>query len=547
MKVCIIGGVAGGATAAARLRRLDENAEIIIFERGEFISFANCGLPYHLSGTIANRDDLLLQTPESFKARFNADVRIFNNVLSIDRTRKILKVKKVQTGEEYEESYDKLILSPGAKAFIPPMEIEQGAELLTLKTIPDMDKIKAKLNAKAVKKAVVIGGGFIGVEVAENLIELGIETHLVELADQAFAFLDPEMAVLAHQALKDRGIKLHFKRSVKKVGAKQVELSDGSIVDSDLVVCAIGVQPESDLAKAAGLKLGARDAISVNVSMQTSDPDIYAVGDAIEAEHIVLRKLINIPLAGPANRQGRMAADHICGKAPKYKGTMGTGIVKVFDLEVAATGLNEKMAKREGVKYQALHLFPNDHVGYYPGAERINFKFLFNPDNGKILGAQALGKAGVARRIDMIAVAIMGEMTVYDLAHIETCYAPPFGAAKDAVVMAGLIGSNIMDEVMCSITYDQLKEMKDYIAVDVRNPDEVQNMPYKIPTVSIPLPQVRARLSELEKYKGKQIVVVCQSGGRSYNACRILKQNGFKTINLSGGWLAANFYEQLES
>ncbi len=543
MKVCIIGGVAGGATAAARLRRLDEKATIILFERGNYISFANCGLPYHISGKIKERSSLVLQTPDSFHDRYRVEVRTNNEVLTIDRQNKRLRVRNRKTGEEYSESYDYLILSPGAYPFIPPMEGTDAGMFMSLRSMSDMDAIIAHIKDRRVQDAVVIGGGFIGLELVENLAERGIRIHLVEMLDQVLAPFDPEMANIIHGKLAEKGICLHLNDSVKKViGDKngRVVLNSGAELNADLVISAIGVRPEVKLAKDSGLRIGTTGGIEVDERMRTSDPAIFAVGDAVETTHLTGGTKALLPLAGPANKQARVAADNICGIGSRYQGTLGTSIVKVFDLQAAMTGLNEKTARKNGLKYHAIHLHPSNHAGYYPGAQQMTLKVVFEAPGGRILGAQCIGPEGADKRIDVIATAIRGGMTVYELEQLELSYAPPFGSAKDPVNMAGFVGTNILRGIVESVTYDRVEALGDHLVLDVRTEKEFQagSIPYSL---NIPVDELRERIGELPR--NLPIVITCRVGIRAYVAYRILKQSGFeKLFNLSGGYLSFVHY-----
>ncbi|WP_141432458.1 DsrE/DsrF/DrsH-like family protein [Bacillus sp. 03113] len=537
-KVVIVGGVAGGATAAARLRRLDETVEILMFERGEYISFANCGLPYYIGGSIDSRDKLLLQTVEGMSNRFNMDIRNFSEVTKINRGRKTISVRRTQTGEVYEEAYDVLILSPGAKPVkleIPG--IENAGNLFTLRNIPDIDKIKSYVESHKVQKAVVIGGGFIGVEMAENLWDLGIHVSLVEAGNQIMAPVDYEMAVMLHSHLKQKGVRLILEDGVKAIvnNGKKVLLNSGAVLDADMIIFSIGVAPESILAKEAGLALGVKNTIKVGPTLQTEDPSIYAIGDAIEVVDFVNGNPTMIPLAWPANRQGRLAADHIAGMDVRYNGTMGTSIAKVFDLTVAATGNNEKTLKRLELPYEAIHIHPNSHAGYYPGAAPIAFKLLFHPTNGTIYGAQAIGTDGADKRIDVIATAIKGKLTVHDLPDLELSYAPPYSSAKDPVNMAGYVASNIMDGMVETVQWHEIDALVQNggLLIDVREPVE-REIGYIPGSINIPLHDVRKHLNELPK--DKTIFVSCQVGLRGYLAARILKQHGFHVKNLDGGY-----------
>ena len=547
MKVCIIGGVAGGATAAARLRRLDEKARIVMFERSDYISFANCGLPYHVSGRIKERSSLLLQTPESFWLRFRVEVRVKNEVVAIDAPQRLVRVRNLRTGEEYSESYDYLILAPGAYPFAPPIDGSSARMFMHLHSIPDMDAMIAHIRGRQVQAAVVIGGGFIGVELAENLIELGITTHLVEMLDQVLIPFDPEMANIIHARLAKAGVCLHLSDRVRRIvgdTSGSVILNSGTELHADLVVSAVGIRPEIKLAQEAGLKIGVTGGICVDEVMQTSDPHIFAIGDAVETPNFVSGIRAIVPLAGPANKQARIAADNICGLVSRssghYSGTLGTAIVKVFDLQAAATGLNEKTARKNNIPYQAIHLHPLSHAGYYPGAAPLAVKVLFALPDGKVLGAQCIGNDGADKRIDVIATAIRAGMTVYDLAKLELSYAPPFGSAKDPINMAGFVGSNILQGLVSSVTYDQAVGLENLLWLDVRTTEEF--LAGSIPqAVNIPLDELRERIPELPR--DRHLVVFCRVGFRAYVACRIVQQSGFAQVsNLSGGYLTYCHY-----
>ena len=537
-KVVIIGGVAGGASAAARLRRLSENAQIILFERGEYISFANCGLPYHISGTIADRSRLLVQTPEAMRKRFAIDVRTRCEVVRIDRDKKVVHVRDLAAGTEYTESYDALILSPGAEPFVPPIAGIHSPGVFTLRNIPDMDAILKRLTATKAESAVIIGGGYIGLEMTEALIERGLSVSLVELESQVMGTVDPEMAAPLADELRRHGVTLMLGSSVTAIGDEQgklsVQLSTGDSLRVDIVIVSIGVRPETTLAKSAGLSLGPRGGIAVNGHMQTSDPAIYAVGDAVEVTDFISGAAVLIPLAGPANRQGRIAADYICGRDSAYRKTQGTAICKVFALAVAMTGQSEKLLKRNNIAYEKIYIHPASHAGYYPGAMPMSLKLLFTPDTGKILGAQAVGIDGADKRIDVIAVALRAGLTVQDLQHLELCYAPPYGSAKDPVNYAGFVASSVLsgDMPICHAA-DMVNPAGSQLLLDVRTPVEVQNG--TIPgAVNIPIDDLRRRLGELPA--NKEILAFCQVGLRGYLACRILMQKGFKCRNLSGGY-----------
>ncbi|CAM3951474.1 CoA-disulfide reductase [Mesobacillus thioparans] len=536
-KVVIVGGVAGGATTAARLRRLDEQTEIVMIERGEYISFANCGLPYYIGGAIQERDALLVQTVEGMSKKFNMDIRNLSEVTRIDRERKVVEINDLKTGKTYEENYDVLVLSPGASPIKPPIPgIDEAGALFTLRNIPDTDKIKAYVDERMPKKATVIGGGFIGVEMAENLWERGVEVTLVEMADQIMAPIDFEMASILHQHLREKGVNLVLEDGVKSFenNGKLINLNSGTQIETDLVILAIGVAPENKLAKEAGLELGLRGAIRVNERLQTADESIYAIGDAIEVKDYINGQATHIPLAWPANRQGRIVADHINGIDSKYQGTLGTSIAKVFDMTVAATGNNEKTLKRLGISYDVVHVHPSSHAGYYPGAFPIALKLIFDRETGKIFGAQAVSYDGADKRIDVLATAIKGGMTIFDLPDLELAYAPPYSSAKDPVNMAGYAAKNIAEGLVETV---QWHEINDILAnggylIDVREPIE-RDMGLIEGSVNIPLGELRDRLGEIPT---KEVYVYCQVGLRGYLASRILKQAGFKVRNLDGGY-----------
>lgn len=546
-KIVIVGGVAGGATAAARLRRLDEQSHIVLLERGEHISFANCGLPYYIGDVIQNRDALLVQTVEGMSKKFNLDIRNRSEVIAIDPIRKTIRVTHVETGESYEESYDVLILSPGAKPIKPPISgIEEAEALFTLRNIPDTDRIKQYVDQQQPKKAVVVGGGFIGVEMAENLHERGVHVTLVELGNQVMAPVDYEMAAILQQHMVDKGMELVLEDGVHHLEEKgmKVVLNSGRTIETDMIILAIGVQPESSLAKDAGLELGLRGAIKVNDTLQTSHPDIYAIGDAIEVTDYINGQPTVIPLAWPANRQGRLVADHIYGYDVRYTGTMGTSIAKVFDLTVAATGNNEKTLKRVGLDYEVVHIHPNSHAGYYPGASPISLKLIFDKKTGKIYGAQAVGRDGVDKRIDVIATAIKGGLTVMDLPDLELSYAPPYSSAKDPVNMAGYVASNIVEGASETVQWHEIDAIvaQGGMLVDVREPIE-RDTGFIPGSINIPLGQIRDRLASFPK--DKDVYVSCQVGLRGYLAARILRQHGVRAINVDGGYKTyASVYKQ---
>ncbi len=545
-KIVIIGGVAGGASAAARARRLSEDAEIIMFERGPFVSFANCGLPYHIGGDIKERGKLLLQTPESFLARFNVDVRVMNEVLRINREEKTVTVRNLLDQSEYTESYDFLLLSPGAGPVVPPISGLDNPLTHSLRNIPDMDKIIHTIKTNQVNHATVVGGGFIGLEMMEAFHQLGIKTTLLEMADQVMTPVDPEMAGFAHAEIKAKGIDLRLSTALKSVefkpadsdssvnGELELMLSDGETLNTDILIMAIGVRPETKLASDAGLQIGELGGIYTNDSMQTSDPSIYAVGDAIEEKDFVTGQQTMVPLAGPANRQGRMAADNMFGRQETYQGTQGTAICKIFDLAVASTGKNEKQLKRDGVEYEKVYVHTASHASYYPGAEVVSFKMLFDPKTGKIFGAQAVGKDGIDKRIDVMAVAQRAGMTVDQLEHLELTYAPPFGSAKDVINQAAFVANNLIKGDTRAIHFDEVDNLTDdQILLDVRNPGELQNG-YIPGAINIPVDQLRHRMDELPK--DKEIVIYCQVGLRGNVAYRQLVNSGYKARNLLGGY-----------
>lgn len=537
-KIIIIGGVAGGATAAARLRRISEDVEIILVERGEHISFANCGLPYYIGETIKDRNKLLVQTVKGMSDRFNLDIRNLSEVLSIDPENKNVIIKDLKTGEAYEESYDKLLLSPGARTIVPPIPgLSENQTLFTLRNIPDTDKIKTFVDSKNPKKAIVVGGGFIGIEMAENLVDRGLEVTIIEMANQIMAPIDFEMASILHTHLKEKGVKLILENGVQSFTeqGKRVILSDGTEIATDMTILSIGVRPENELAKIAGLELGDREGIVVNEYLQTSNKDIYAVGDAVEVVDYISGTKSMIPLAGPANRQGRIAANNMMGKNEKYQGTMGTSIAKVFDLTVAATGNNEKILKRLGVSYEVIHIHPSSHAGYYPSAAPIALKLIFDKETGKIFGAQAVGSDGVDKRIDVIATAIKGGLTVEDLTNLELSYAPPYSSAKDPVNMAGYVAFNIIEGEVETIQWHEVDNIVSDggLLIDVREPME-REFGFIKGSINISLNDLRNRLEELPK--DQTIYVSCQVGLRGYIASRILKNNGYHVKNVDGGW-----------
>lgn len=540
MNYLIIGGVAGGATVAARLRRMDEKANIILFERGKYVSYANCGLPYYIGDTINNREKLFVQTAKGFTDRFRIDIRTEQKVTAIRPDKKEVEIKNLSTGETYTETYDKLVLSPGAEPLRPGIEGIGSKKIFTLRNVPDTDTIKNYVNTENPKRAIVVGGGFIGLEMAENLHDLGIQVDVVEMANQVMAPLDFSMAAIVHRQLTDKGVGLHLEDGVsrfeEKDGGVTVHLRSGKQIATDMVLLSIGVRPETKLAKDAGLAIGERGGIAVNDYMQTSDADIYALGDAVEVRHLVTGQPALIPLAGPANKQGRIVADNIVfGNKEKYPGSIGTSIAKVFDLTVAAAGANAKLLQRNNIPYISSYTHGASHAGYYPGAVPLSIKILFAPENGKLLGAQIVGFNGVDKRIEMLAQVIQRGGTVHDLAELEHAYAPPYSSAKDPVNMAGFVAENILNKKSRIILWRELAELPaDTIRIDVRTHDE-----YKLGTIpgfiNIPVDELREHLDELPKEK--PIVVTCAVGLRGYLAYRILVQNGFKHVrNLSGGY-----------
>lgn len=537
-KILIVGGVAGGATTAARLRRLDEKSEIIMFERGEFVSFANCGLPYYIGGVITKRDALLVQTVKGLSEKFNMDIRNFSEVTSIDREKKVVSVKNLKEGTTYEETYDVLVLSPGANPIKPPIKgLDEADNVFTLRNIPDTDAIKSYVDDKKPKTAVVIGGGFIGVEMAENLVHRGIKVTIVEMVDQIMAPFDFEMASMLHRHVKDMGVELILSDGVAYFDEKgrKIGLTSGKIINTDLTIMSIGVRPENELAKSSGLKLGDRGHIKVDQNMMTSDPNIYAIGDAVETIDYIYKEPAMVPLAWPANKQGRIVADRINGIDSSYPGTLGTSIAKVFDLTASSTGHNEKALARMGkTNYKAIHIHPGSHAGYYPGAFPISLKLIFEVPSGRILGAQAIGYDGVDKRIDVIATAIKGNLTVRDITDLELAYAPPYSSAKDPVNMAGYVATNILDGLVDIVYYHEIDKLvaDGGILLDIRDAMET-DMSEIEGSINIPLNELRDRLGELPK--DKEIYVTCQVGLRGYIATRILTQNGYKAKNLDGG------------
>lgn len=536
-KIVIIGGVAGGASTAARLRRLDEFAEIILFERGQYISFANCGLPYHISGVIGSRDSLIVQSAKEMHDKFNIDVRIQSEVSKINRDKKTVSVTNLVTNEVYEESYDLIVISTGSQPIKPRIEgINEAKNLFTLRTIPDMDQIINYIKETKPKTASVIGGGFIGIEMMENLHHLGLKVSLIEMASQVMGMFDYEMSQIIHQNIADQGVELILNDGVKSFRneGKEIELTSGKVVESDLIIFAIGVRPDNILAKESGLELNDRGSIKVDEYLKTSDDSIYAIGDVIEVPNMVSNKQMMAALAGPANKQGRIVANHICGIDEKYLGTLATSAAKIFDQTVASTGLSEKQVIQLGLKYDAIHIHPTNHASYYPGATTVTLKVIYNPITEEIYGAQAIGSEGVDKRIDVLATAIFAKVKVTELKNIDLVYAPPFSSAKDPVNMAGYVAENKIKGLVETYTLTEMKDLLSggHFVLDIREKPEllVQQLPGAI---NIPLTELRSRLNELPK---DQIIhVYCQVGTRGYSASRILTQHGFKVKNLDGG------------
>ena len=546
-KTLIIGGVAAGAGCAARLRRLDENAQIVLLERGGFISYANCGLPYHVGDVIKARESLLVTPVEVMRGRYNVDVRICNEALSIDRNNKTVLVKNHITGEEYIESYDKLVIATGSSPLRPRIPGIDSPRILTLWTVPDTDHIRELIRGLGTKSAVVVGGGFIGLEMAENLHHAGLSVSIVEATDQVMAPVDPEMAEILHNNIRSNGVGLYLADGVAsfedKGASVDVKLSSGTVLSADIVILSIGVRPNSQIAKDAGLELNARGGIIVNDHMQTADPDIYAAGDVVEVEDFIFGDRTMVPLAGPANKQARIVADNICGIPSTYKGTQGSSVAQVFDMATASTGANEKALIRRGLvrgkDYTSILINQNSHAGYYPGAVPIYLKLLFSVDGGKIYGAQIIGQDGVDKRIDTIGTAIRLGAGVSALKDLELAYAPPFNSAKDPVNMAGFTAENVLRGL---VKFSDWKIPEDAVILDIREEPEVAE--YAFPgAVCVPLGQLRSRLDELDR--GAHYVVMCAGGVRAYNAARILTQNGFGNVEVYPA--GSKFYRLLHS
>ncbi len=543
-RIVIVGGVAGGAGAATRARRLCEDCEIIVLERGPYVSFANCGLPYFIGGEIIQRNSLLLQTPATLRAQFNLDVRVNSEVLSIDAKQQVITVREVVTGREYDLPYDALVLSPGASPLRPPIPGIERPGHFSVRNIPDIEYIANWINDCEECRAVVVGGGYIGLEMAEQLKQRGLSVTLLEAMPQVMTPLDPEMAAWLHLELVANGIDLHLNdpvaafeapASTETARASVVVLKSGKRVEADLVILGLGVRPETLLAKTAGLELGALGGIRVNDHMQTSDPHIWAVGDAIEVKDAVTGAWSHIPLAGPANRQGRIAADNLCGRSSHYDGTWGTAILRLFTLSAGCTGANEKSLRKAGIPFQAVYLHPGSHAGYYPGAELIAMKILFAPGTGKLLGAQAVGQDGIDKRIDVLATALQAGRTMDDIAELELAYAPPFGSAKDPVNMAGMIAQDVLHGDVQLAQWSEIATLDpaQTLLLDVRRPDE-RAKGFIPGSIHIPLDQIRSRMHELPR--DREIITYCQSGQRSYFTSRILLQHGFRVRNLTGSY-----------
>ena len=531
-RVVIVGGVAGGMSAATRLRRLDETAEIIVVEKSGFVSYANCGLPYYVGGVIEEEKSLLLQTPESLHARFRLDVRVRTEVIKIDPARRRVLLKNLNSGQESELSYDALVLSPGASPIVPPISGVERA--LTLRTVEDVARIVDQVSKKP-KSAAVIGGGFIGVEIAENLIHRGIKTSMIEASDQVLAPLDPEMASLVAREIRENGVELYLGASAVKIDDATVEISSGEVVAAELIIMAIGVRPDIHLAQEAGLEIGPRKGIKVDEFNLTSDKNIYAIGDVAEKTDSLDGSSTLVPLANIANRHGRIVADHIAGRKIRPVKTIGTAIVKVFDLMIATTGWNEKKLKATGRAYHVIHAHPNSHAGYYPDAKQMTLKLIFDPLTGEILGAQGVGIDGVDKRIDVISTAIRGGIKAQELADLELAYAPPFGSAKDPVNMLGYIAENVLSGLVETAQWNQIEDYraKGYELVDVRTQGEFARG--TIPgAINLPVDEIRERAQE---FQGKNLLITCQVGQRGHTASLLLKSLGFNPVNLDGGYL----------
>lgn len=540
MKVLIVGGVAGGAGAAARLRRNDEKAEIILFEKGGFISFANCGLPYYIGGTITDRSKLQLQTPEAFRARFNVDVRVMNEVTGVDADAKTVSVINHVTGEHYTECYDKLILSPGASPIRPKFPGLEENHVFTLRNIPDTYAIYDHIETAKPKTAAVIGAGFIGLEMAENLAERGLRVSIVEAAPHVMAPMDLDMAHMVHNRIRAAGMGLYVGKKCAGFTADTVQLEDGTAIPADMVILSIGVSPETRFLRGSGVELGQRGEILVDEQLRTSAEDIYALGDAATVRNLVTGRNQVIPLAGPANKQARIVADVVCGRNSSYKGSIGTSIMKFFDMTVACAGEKEESLEAAGTHYRKSFTVSSNHAGYYPGGTQMIIKLLYT-DEGKILGAQIVGGEGVDKRIDTLAIAIRFGLTVYDLQEMELAYAPPFSSAKDPVNMAGFVAENVLRGLMTPFYPEDVANIPaDAIRLDVRNPEELKNLGQIPGFINIPLNQLRDRMGELDLTR--PIYVTCQVGLRGHVASRMLAQNGATVFNLSGGYALYSAY-----
>ena len=535
MKVVIVGGVAGGATTATRLRRLDENAEIILFERGEHISFANCGLPYYVGNVIKNEEDLLVQTPEKFKERFNIDVRISQEVIKIDKENKKVEVKKNDTGETYFETYDKLVLSPGAEPINPFKEVKSD-RIFTIRNVNDAEKVKAFIKSNNPKSAVIVGGGYIGVEMAENLSEYNMEVSIVEKAPHLISIIDNDIAHFVHKEVKKHGVKLYLNQGVNDISEHEKLLLtlDNEKIETDLAILCIGVRPESNLAKEAGLSLNEKGAIIVNSKMQTSDENIYALGDAVEVQNIITGARSGIALAGPANRQARIVANNIEGITSTYDGFIGSSILKVFNYSLGIVGLSERVCQTLKIPYKIMIISPYSHATYYPGAKMLTIKAIYNSETSQILGAYIWGKASVDKITDILSIAIQTKMKAADLSALELCYAPPFSSAKSPVNILGNAIENEINGLVDTISVEELRNEKKTYILDVRTIEEY-NLSHIDGAINIPLDELRENLKKLDK--SKEIVVHCHSGLRSYLACRILKQKGYNVKNLIGGYI----------
>ena len=542
-KYLVVGGVAGGASAAARLRRLSEEDEIIMFEKGPHVSFSNCSLPYYLSGTVKEVDDLVLMCPEKFASQYNIDARVNNEVIAVDREKREIEVKNLETGETYRENYDKLILSPGARPVVPPIPGLEKADVHTIRNVVDIDRLQQAIDKTQPSRITVIGGGFIGIEVAENLVEAGRAVSLVEASPQVLGQFDYDMVQILHKELVDHGVDLVVEDRVTALEADAVILDSGRRIESELVVLCIGVTPESDLARNAGLKIGKTGAIWVDHNYKTSDPDIYAIGDAIQVYNPIMRDYFTLALAGPAQRQARAVADHINNKPVSYHGYIGSSVVKVFGYNAAATGLNERAATRLGIEHDSVKIVPKDKVGLMPDAEELHFKLVFEKPTGRIIGAQAIGRGNVDKRIDVIATSIIAKANVDHLKDLELCYAPPFGTAKDVVNYAGYVSSNILHGTFRQVDNAKIRELAEQGAfiLDVREQEE-WDAGHIIDAHHVPLSELRKRMDEIPK--DQPVYIHCRSGQRSYTAVLVLQHHGYDQVyNISGGYMGLCFHE----